>query len=103
MLMETPIDIIRVAGGTNHPPFRGYRLFLADKVALLIASIIAAAVLFFWLLGIAALWGRPQFRFDHAMIVWMIEAELMIVLPTWLLLRIANIAARLTNRWWNAS
>jgi hypothetical protein len=103
MLLEAPIDIVRVAGATDSPSFKLYRLAMADKAAMLIALIIAAAALFFWLLGIVGLWGSPQSRFDHAMIVWTAEAELALVLPIWLFLRVMEIVVGVTNRWLLAS
>ncbi len=66
---------------------------------MLIALIVAAAALYFWLLGIVCLWGKPQIRFDHAMLIWTFEAELALVLPIWLFLRGVDTMIGATSRW----
>ena len=76
------------------PPLTAFRLVLADRVALLIAFLVAAAMFFFWVLGLVGLGGLPQSRFDHAMIVWLIEAELALALPIWLFLRVIDVVVR---------
>ncbi|MGC9953575.1 MAG: hypothetical protein ABSD21_04775 [Rhizomicrobium sp.] len=75
------------------------RLVWADKVALLIVLFIAAAALLCWGIGIVGLDGRPHPRFDSAMIDWTITAELMLVPPLWLALRIMDSGARALGRW----
>jgi hypothetical protein len=102
VLAEIAGDIVRVAQGPHYAPWKGPHLILADKAALLIAFIVAAAMAYFWTLGMVGLWGSPLLRFDHVMIGWTLEAELVFVLPIWLFLRIMDIAVAATNRHWQA-
>jgi len=103
VLLEGAPHIVRVATATPSAPFKTYRLVLADKAALLIALFIASVALCFWLLGIVGLWGRPQLRFDYAMIVWTIEAQVALALPVWLFLRFIGIVLRIISAWSQAS
>jgi len=80
------------------PPPSAFRIVLADKVALLIAFLIAAAMCFFWILGLVGLGGLSQSRFDHAMLVWAIETELALALPIWLFLRAIDAIVRIGNQ-----
>ena len=98
MIAEGPQDIVRVANGSNSPLFKAFRMVLADKIALLIAFLIAAAMVFFWILGLIGLSGLPQAKFDHAMIVWAIETELALALPIWLVLRTIDALVRVMNQ-----
>jgi len=79
------------------------RLVWADKVVLVMALLIAGAALLCWILGIIGLEGRSHLRFDSAMCDWTIEAELMLVPPVWLFLRLTDFGARALVRWLRSS
>lgn len=72
---------------------KGCRLGWADKVALSVALLVAGAAFFFWTLAIIGLW-KTQLRFDGYMIMWIIEAELVVALPAWLLSRAIDFVMR---------
>ena len=74
--------------------FKRFRLIWADKLALLMALVIAAVAFLFWVVGIVGLDGRPHLRFDNAMIDWTIQAESALVPTMWLLLRAVDFGAR---------
>lgn len=103
MRTEVAEDGVRVGEWSWHGPFKGYRLVLADKAALLVALIIAAAMSFFWILGMVGLWGSPLLRFDHVIIIWTLEAELALAPPIWLFFRVMDIVVGVKTRWWQAS
>jgi len=98
VIAEGPQDIVRVANGSNSPLFNAFRMVLVDKIALLIAFLIAAAMCLFWILGLVGLGGLPHSRFDHAMLVWAIETELALVVPIWLFLRAIDALVRISNK-----
>ena len=93
MLLDVSPDVVRV--GSGRFPFKGVRLPWAEGVALMIALIIAAAAAYVWILGIIGLSGIPHVKFDDAMIAWLTEAELVLVLPIWLLLRAIDVILRM--------
>ena len=74
-------------------------LVWADKVVLLVALFIACGAFLCWIIGIIGLEGLPHPRFDSAMVDWTINAELMLVLPLWLLLRLLDFGAKALGRW----
>lgn len=74
--------------------FKKLRLVWSDKFALSLASVIAFVALLVWVCGIVGLAGHPHFRFDAAMTKWTLEAEFMLVAPTWLFLRAMDLGAR---------
>lgn len=95
MLTQTMGEVVRA-------PLKGFHLALADKLALLIALLVAAVAAYFWFLGVISLWGKPLSRFDDAMLTWLVEAELALVVPTWLFCRLTDIAVAAANRWLRA-
>lgn len=95
MPLEALRDFVGVVDDTHVVPFRTHYLGLADRIALLIALLIAATASYCWLLGIIGLWGKPQFRFADAMIIWGIEVELALALPAWLLMKIITVIVRM--------
>jgi len=74
--------------------FKGIRLMWADKFALVLTVLVAAAALLCWVLGIVGLDGHPNMRFDQAMLDWTTQLELIFVPVVWLLLRGADLTAR---------
>ena len=82
---------------------RRRRFIWADKIALLMVLFIAGSAVLFWAVGVAGLEGRPHPRLDSAMIDWTINAELMLVPPIWLSLRVLDFGARALARWLRSS
>ena len=74
-------------------------LVWADKLVLLVALLIAGTALLCWVLGIIGLEGRSNPRFDGAIIDWTVSAELMLIVPLWLFLRILDFGAKALGRW----
>jgi hypothetical protein len=74
-------------------------LVWADKVVLVMALFIACGAFLCWVLGIIGLEGLPHPRFDSAMIDWTVTAELMLVPPLWLALRLLDFGAKALGRW----
>ena len=79
------------------------RLVWADKVALVLALLIAGIASLCWIVGIIGLGGLPHLRFDSAMFDGAVKAEWMLVLPIWALLRVADFGARALVRWLRSS
>jgi hypothetical protein len=77
---------------------RRSRLVWADKVVLLMALFIAAGAFLCWIIGIVGLEGRSHLRFDGAMFDWAIKAELILVPPLWLFLRLMDFGAKALGR-----
>ena len=77
---------------------RRRRFIWADKIALLMVLFIAGSAVLFWAVGVVGLEGRPHPRLDSAMIDWTINAELMLVPPIWLFLRVVDFSARALGR-----
>ena len=78
--------------------FKNFRLVWADKLALLLACFIAGTAFLFWISGTVGLEGYSNPRFDGAMIDWTLKAELLLVPPMWLLLRVIDIGAKALAR-----
>lgn len=70
----------------------------ADKVALGLALLIAAASLFVWIPAAIALRTAFDGSFDRYMLLWTVEAELAIALPLWLGLRVIDFIASRSRR-----
>lgn len=70
----------------------------ADKVALGLALLIAAAGLFVWIPAAIALRTAFDGSFDRYMLLWIVEAELAIALPLWLGLRVIDFIASRSRR-----
>ena len=79
------------------------RLVWADKVVLLMALFIAGGALICWIFGIVGLEGLPHPRFDSAMFDWTVKAELILVPPLWLFLRLMDFGAKALGRWLRSS
>jgi hypothetical protein len=75
-----------------------YRFAWPEMVVLPLALIIAGAAYAFWILGVLSLAGYPLQRFDSAMYNGTIYVELVLILPIWLFLRMADIGVRLLSR-----
>jgi hypothetical protein len=75
-----------------------YRFIWPEMIVLPIALIIAGGACVFWFLGDMSLAGYPHQRFDSAMYLGTINAEMVLVLPIWLFLRAADIGVRVL-RW----
>jgi hypothetical protein len=74
-------------------------LVWADKVVLFLALFIAGGAYLCWAIGILGLEGLPHSRFDNAMVDWTVSAELMLIPPLWLFLRLLDFGARRLGRW----
>lgn len=70
----------------------------ADKMALGLALLIAAAGLFVWIPAAIALRTAFDGSFDRYMLMWTVEAELAIALPLWLGLRLIGFIAGRSRR-----
>ncbi len=79
--------------------FKKFRLVWADKLTLLMALVVAVVSVLVWLLGIVALDGLSQSRLDRAIMDWTIQAELALVLPLWMVLRVIDFSMRTLGRW----
>ena len=79
------------------------RLVWADKLALVLALLIAGIMFLCWIVGIIGLEGRPHLRFDSAMFDGTGKAEWMLVLPLWAFLRVVDFGARALVRWLRSS
>jgi hypothetical protein len=88
-----------VAADARNSMVRRIRLVWADKIVLMTALFIAGAAFICWILGIVGLEGLPHPRFDSSMIDWTIKAELMLVVPLWLFLRLMDFGAKALGRW----
>jgi hypothetical protein len=75
-----------------------YRVGWPEKVVLPIAAIIAGGAFTVWIIGVLSLVGYSHQRFDSAMFVTAIKAELILILPIWLFLRAADIGVRVLSR-----
>jgi len=75
-----------------------YRFGWPEMVVLPIAAIIAGAVCTCWIIGVVSLVGYSHQRFDSAMFHAAINAEAILILPTWLFLRTADIGVRVLSR-----
>jgi len=83
--------------------FGRFRLIWADKLALLMALVIAAVAFLFWIVGFVGLDGLSHLRFDNAIIDWTIQAEESLVPTIWLLLRGLDFGARALARFLRSS
>ena len=75
-----------------------YRFLWPEMIVLPIVLIIAGGAYAFWFVGALSLAGYAHQRFDSAMYLGTINAEVVLILPIWLFLRAADLCVRLLRR-----